>query len=81
MQTVFGEEREQLQDLIVDGTIILKMILNTYVGGGGVQDRHERRTLLNTKIKIIHRATKYEDFLHCVDKRHPLERISARRSQ
>jgi hypothetical protein len=27
MHTVFGEEREHLQDLVVDGTIILKIIL------------------------------------------------------
>ena len=71
MHTVFGEEREHLQDLGIEGTIILNIVLNTYVGGGGggrwvAQDRLERRTLVNTKIKIIHKAINYEVFLHYV---------------
>ena len=69
MHTVFGEEREHLQDLGFDGKIILNIILSTYVGGGGgwvAQDRHERRTLVNTKIKIIHKVINYEQFLHYV---------------
>jgi len=42
-----------LQDMGVDGTITLKMTLNTQVGAGGLvaEDRHEGRTLANTKIK------------------------------
>ena len=62
MHTVFGEEREHLQDLGFDGKLILNIILGTYVGDGGgwvAQDRLERRTLINTKIKIIHKAIKY----------------------
>jgi len=37
MHKVFGDERKHAQDLVVDGIIILKMILNKYVevGGGG----------------------------------------------
>jgi len=49
-------------------------------GGGGVQDRHEVRTLVKTKIKIILKAIKYEEFLHHVGKRYPVERNFARRS-
>jgi len=86
MHTVFGEEREHLQDLGIDGKIILNIILNTYCGGGRgggwvAQDRLERRTLINTKIKIIHKAIKYEAFMHYVGTRYPLDRNCAGRSQ
>ena len=84
MHTVFGEEREHLQDLGIEGSITLKTIFSTYVGGGGrwvAQDRLERRTLINTKIKTTHKAIKYEPSLHYVGTRYPLDRNCAGRSQ
>jgi len=50
-------------------------------GGGWLRTGTKGGTLVNTKIKIIHKATEYEEFLHFVGKRHPLERNSAWRSQ
>jgi hypothetical protein len=59
MHTIFGLEREHLQDLVVDGTTIMKMNLGR---GEVAQDRYKWR-FFNAKIKLIHKATKTDNFI------------------